>query len=237
MKKIVGIHQPNFFPWLGYFRKISLCDHFVFLDDVQLNKESYTRRVQVRHPFEINERIWLTIPLKKSSHKSLINQLLIDHKKNWIEQHLEILKQTYEHAPYWDDLIEWLFPLYKSFSTIRSLSEININTIISVCELIDLSTTFSLSSDLHCSGVKDEYTFHLVNEVGGTHYVRGKGEQKYSSYAGWSEAGAPIIIDLENKKWTDEAQRDIVGHEIGTSILDALAWQGREVVKNFLTFP
>ena len=32
---IVAIHQPNFFPWLGYFNKMIMCDTFVVLDHVE----------------------------------------------------------------------------------------------------------------------------------------------------------------------------------------------------------
>ena len=31
---LVAIHQPNFFPWLGYFDKIRRADIFIFLDAV-----------------------------------------------------------------------------------------------------------------------------------------------------------------------------------------------------------
>src|SRR5690606_21435204 len=44
---LVAIHQPNYAPWLGYFHKLAQADVFVFLDDAQFSKGSYTNRVQV----------------------------------------------------------------------------------------------------------------------------------------------------------------------------------------------
>ncbi|HOW19435.1 MAG TPA: WbqC family protein, partial [Phycisphaerae bacterium] len=32
---IVGIHQPNYLPWIGYFVKIARSDRFILLDDAQ----------------------------------------------------------------------------------------------------------------------------------------------------------------------------------------------------------
>jgi hypothetical protein len=40
---IVSIHQPNYFPWVGYFYKRMKSDIFVFLDDVQFSKNSYNQ--------------------------------------------------------------------------------------------------------------------------------------------------------------------------------------------------
>jgi len=40
--KLVAIHQPNFFPWLGYFDKIRQADVFVMLDSVQFQKTGGT---------------------------------------------------------------------------------------------------------------------------------------------------------------------------------------------------
>ena len=44
----VGIHQPNFLPWRGFFSKIQACDTFVLLDDVQFERgKTFTSRTKI----------------------------------------------------------------------------------------------------------------------------------------------------------------------------------------------
>ena len=35
----IGVHQPNFLPWSGYFYKIQKSDKFIFLDDALVSKK------------------------------------------------------------------------------------------------------------------------------------------------------------------------------------------------------
>ncbi len=37
----VGIHQPETFPWAGYFNKMMNSDLFIILNDVQYKKNKY----------------------------------------------------------------------------------------------------------------------------------------------------------------------------------------------------
>ena len=65
MNRVVAIHQPNFFPWLGYFDKIARSDVFIFLDDVQFPKTGgvWSNRVKILIGGEAR---WSTAPIDRS---------------------------------------------------------------------------------------------------------------------------------------------------------------------------
>ena len=43
----VVITQPMLFPWPGFFEQLCLADVYIYLDDVQFSKGSFTNRVQI----------------------------------------------------------------------------------------------------------------------------------------------------------------------------------------------
>ena len=71
VKKVVAIHQPNFFPWLGFFNKVACSDVFILMDNVQFPKKggSWSNRVQLA----INgQAAWVTMPVVRSFHGTRI---------------------------------------------------------------------------------------------------------------------------------------------------------------------
>ena len=55
---IVGIHQPAYLPWLGYFDRIRSVDLFIYLDTVQFQKGSFQTAIMIRRSK------WLTVPVE-----------------------------------------------------------------------------------------------------------------------------------------------------------------------------
>ena len=61
--KTVAIMQPSFMPWIGYFDLMDQVYTFIFLDNVQFEKQTWQQRNKIRTP---NGLEWLTIPVKVS---------------------------------------------------------------------------------------------------------------------------------------------------------------------------
>ena len=59
--RVVTIHQPECFPWLGFVDKAAQADAFVLLDDAQYSKNYFNNRNKVR---TAQGWSWLTIPVE-----------------------------------------------------------------------------------------------------------------------------------------------------------------------------
>jgi hypothetical protein len=64
----IVISQPMYFPWVGFFEQMRLADVYVWLDDVQFSKGSFTNRVQVLLP---DKQTWMTIPLADKTGRAI----------------------------------------------------------------------------------------------------------------------------------------------------------------------
>ncbi len=231
IKKTVAIHQPNFFPWLGYFLKIAKVDTFVFLDDVEINEEGYTRRTKIRKNINGDEKRWLTVPLKSHGHTCQINDLIIE-VSDWQREHLAILKNAYRHAPFYEDALTVVETCFSKTKETSGLSTLNISLIQELIRLLGLDLEFVRSSDLPVSGTADEYTFNIARFLGAQTYVRGKGEAQYASSACWKQ-GKIELLDLDSTKVLNGVE-GLQGHFLGTSILDALFTVGFDRIADCL---
>ena len=71
MSKVV-IHQPEYLPWINLFIKMSLCEKFVFLDNVQYARRSFQNRNIINAN---NQLSYITVPIEYSDRDTLINEI------------------------------------------------------------------------------------------------------------------------------------------------------------------
>ena len=93
----VGIMQPYFMPYLGYFQLLNLVDRFVIYDNIQYTKKGWINRNRIILNGEIST---ISIPLKKGSDFLNINERYL--AENWDREKIKLinkLRQAYIKAP------------------------------------------------------------------------------------------------------------------------------------------
>lgn len=101
--RTIGILQPGYLPWLGFFEQMYKSDVFVIYDDVQYDKEGWRNRNRIKTANGIQ---WLTVPVHvKLSDMPLIKDVKIDNKENWRKKHLLSIKHSYSKARFYKEHI------------------------------------------------------------------------------------------------------------------------------------
>ncbi|MFT4683537.1 MAG: hypothetical protein ACI9WV_000217 [Patiriisocius sp.] len=216
MKKIVGIHQPNFAPWLGYFYKIAQSDVFIYLDDVQIQKKgaSYSNRVTV---LGNGTTQYLTVPIKKGEGIANINETTF-FKSNWNIKIVKTIEANYGKS----NFFKKNFPFIKELFMFKTnyLSEFNINFITEICKKLDIKTTLKISSEFSVNKTSTDRLISLIKLVEGNVYISGKGGDKYQEHTKFDDANIDLIYN--ELPAFEYPQFKSVQFANGLSIIDAI---------------
>jgi hypothetical protein len=189
----VAIHQPNYFPWLGFFYKIYASDVFVFHDNVEHSKRYPSRRTRIRKASGSEESCWLTVPLKKHSDFTLIKDLEIDHSQDWQGKHLRKIRNSYYGSPFFNEVFPSIESWFGASERVDSLAGLNIFLVKNILEMLGIEREIRWSSELPVEGKGSEYNVGLVKYLGGTVYLSGKGGSNYQSASLFEDVGITMI--------------------------------------------
>jgi len=224
----VAIHQPNYLPWLGYFYKIYLADHFMFHDSVDFNQRSYTKRTLVRKELGYIESQWLILPIKKGK-ETKISEIKIAHGKLSIDKHLRKLNYIYQKATFYKTYFPFLRSLLSTINDVDSLSEFNIHLIKGISRKLDLNTKFYLSSDYLLNESNSDLNLKLIQQIKGQKYISGTGAKKYQNELDFKENNLQLIYSNALDYLNHHPYTQTQGPKLmGLTIVDALMNIGKE---------
>lgn len=229
---IVAIHQPNFFPWLGYFDKISRSDVFVFLDDVQyprMGRGTWSNRVKV---IVSGEPKWITAPiLRKHGQDWTYTAITFDDSQKWRAKTCRTLERSYGKCPHFGDI----FPVIDHLITNgpKDLVTFNIQAVLVLLDLLRIpSDTIVRSGTLETRGEATDRLISIVHAVSGDAYLAGGGAPGYQEDARFAEAGIDLIYqDFAHPTYEQTNTESFVA---GLSVIDALMNVGVEGVRELL---
>jgi hypothetical protein len=177
---LAAIHQPNFFPWLGFFDKIRRADVFIFLDGVAYPRSgssgmgSWTNRAQVRIQGEAR---WIGAPLRRLPSGASIAEARIDDAQPWRTKLIKTLVANYRRAKNFEGAMALIEPLV--FQTETNLAAFNIEAIRRIAAHLRLESRFVSQSSLAHEGSATELLISLVKAAGCDAYLAGGGAAGY----------------------------------------------------------
>ena len=169
----LGIHQPQYLPWLHYFIKIRECDAFVLLDTVSYQKNGIQNRNQIKTN---NGKSWLTVPIVSKLGQKIID-VPISNLTDWKKKHYMTIDQFYRKSEFYKNYKDEIDKIYQK--QWNSLNELNINFIIKIMEWLDITTPIYRSSELNISGKSSELIINICKKLDASHYISGFGGENY----------------------------------------------------------
>jgi WbqC-like protein family len=186
---IIGIMQPYFFPYIGYFQLIAHSDVFVFHDDVQYIKAGWINRNRI-----LNNRraCWITFPVLRAAHDRPIKDRFYISDAETRNRLLHRIAAAYRTAPRFleiNPLVEEIMGFADS-----NVAAFNIHLIQRVAAHLKIRTPFVLSSklDKNNSLAGQDRVIEICRCLGATHYVNLIGGRKLYHRDCFSRAGLEL---------------------------------------------
>lgn len=190
---ICAIHQPQTYPWLGYFAKIMQADVFIFLDNVQFKKNEWQNRNKIRTP---DGWQWLTVPVLHHFGQN-IDAVLLNNTVEWRHKHLQTLRTYYSKAPFFSRYFTEIESLYRQ--EWHNLAEFNIASVRLIMAWIGIETPTLIGSamrELYADPqiTADERLIIATKAVGADVYLSGAGGHNYLDTALFPKNGIELTF-------------------------------------------
>lgn len=224
---VVGCHQPNFLPWLGFFYKIACSDIFILLDDVQFtrgqSKHNWTTRVRIAGS---NGPIWLNLPVMRAGAglQRICDLRTPPEDRKWQSRIIKTLRESYVKTPFFHDVFPSIERVLVQHT--GAICATNIALIERIAAMLSLKTTLVQSSSLHVEGASTDRLVNLTSAVGGHIYLSGDGAADYQLDDAFSTAGLSTRkLGFQHPVYVQRKEDDFIR---GLSIFDALCNIGIE---------
>jgi hypothetical protein len=167
----IGIMQPYFFPYIGYFQLIKAVNVFVVYDNIKYTKKGWINRNRILHN---GKDVMFSLPLKSGSDYLDVCQreLATDFNRDKL---LNQFREAYLHAPYFEQTLPLVEQIvrYEETNLFRFLH----HSITAICEYLGIKTAIRVSSDIaidHDLKNQDK-VLALCEAVGASTYVNAIG--------------------------------------------------------------
>jgi len=224
----LGIMQPYFLPYIGYWQLINAVDKYVIYDDVNYIKGGWVNRNNIL--FE-GQKKYINVPMQGSSSFKKINEIRVNNDDKLISKTLFLIEQAYIKAPYYNNILPLLCSILKCGKD--NLSEYLIESIHIICTYLDIETELIVSSCMEKDNElkAQDKVLAICEQLGATEYYNAVGGQELYAHDEFKMRNMKLrFLEPQNityKQFGDEFYGNL-------SIVDVMMFNPRERIKGFL---
>ncbi|MBF0363030.1 MAG: WbqC family protein [Oligoflexia bacterium] len=194
-KKIIAIQQPEHFPWIGFFDKMTKSCQYVLLDNVQFKKRYFENRNKIR---TTSGSDWICIPVKsKGKFEQLIQEVQVDHSQLWQSKYLNKIYYNYKKTINFEKYFEKIEKIINEKKEL--LVEYNLELINFVKFILGIGTKLTLASEVVAYDEKirgSDLILQIADKLHATIYFSGPAGRDYLK--GDTFLAANIAIEYHN---------------------------------------
>ena len=224
----LGIMQPYFMPYLGYFALINHVDQFILFDTAQYIRHGWIERNRV---LKLNgEPLYIKVPLVKHHRETSICGIRITNTIGWKQKIFAQLKHYKKHAPYYECVIEVLETIFKDDFT--SIVDLNYKSLKILCSYLDINTPLTIWSEMDLEiepvNAPDEWALNISKVLKAQSYYNPPGGRSFFDIEKYEKVGIDLrFLEILPKQYK-QFNQDFVSY---LSILDTMMFCDKEEIR------
>ena len=187
----IGIMQPYFFPYIGYFQLLNMVDKYVVYDTACFsnNKWRFRNRILIN-----GAPGFFRVKTLKASQNKKFSEIKVSNDIETKKNNIHALECAYAKAPHYSEVM----PMLEHFllEDHDNLSEYNVASNKLVCNYLGIKTEILLYSEMDCDNDhKRQYRiFDVCRTLGGDEYINAIGGMELYDFEEFRENGIELAF-------------------------------------------
>ncbi len=224
----LGIMQPYFIPYIGYWQLMNAVDKYVVYDDVNYIKGGWVSRNRILNN---GKEQYFNIPMLGASPNKLINEIHVNNNENVILKNVRILEAAYRKAPYYSNVMPLMERVIHCNK--ETISEYILESFHLINEYLGITTELILSSQLSKDTAlrAQDKVIAICKELGATEYYNAIGGKELYSFDDFSAEGIELRFVRTNAIVYKQFDNEFIPN---LSIVDVMMFNPKESIRTML---
>ena len=224
----LGIMQPYFLPYIGYWQLMNAVNKYVVYDDVNFIKGGWINRNRIL----VNGKPqYFNVQMKGSSSFKLINEIEINNSEISINKNLKTIYMAYHKAPYFPKVNLLIEKILKNQTP--NLAEYVINSIKCIAEYLNIKSEIIISSKISKNNElkNQDKVIEICKKLNATEYYNAIGGMELYSFDDFRKNGINLSFLKTNDIFYKQFNNEFVPN---LSIIDVMMFNSQEEIKAML---